>query len=335
LSPLFYAYGPCLSLNFFDGGEKSVFRGASLQDRCRYNCLLEDENTQKGGEVFELLKTEGGAAYHYLYMVGGVLLFSKGLNPPSCATEKIFLLTSNGKVSKVLNEQKIFLHQKIFLKRCFPAMPNSDDFMLESFIPLVETVATQFGANCEVALHDLRKPQESLIAISGSLTGRSLGAPITNYVLNLIKKHGDSVEQSCIYASKTSDGRRLKSSTTFIYNASGHVIGCFCINFCVEKFMSSSETLQEFCSVQDENENPGERFANDVHEVAQGIISDVMNKQSVPVERMDRSEKLDIVRELDARGLFLVKGTVEHVASCLGISKYTLYSYMDQVKESK
>ena len=214
-------------------------------------------------------------------------------------------------------------------------MPNSDDFLLRSFIPLVDTVVMQFGRNCEVALHDLRKPQESLIAISGSLTGRSLGAPTTNYVLNLVKKYGDDVRKNYVYASTTQDGRRLKSSTTFIFNMSGHVVGCFCINFCVEKFIFSSEALQEFYSVQEENEDPGEQFANNVNEVAKGIISEVMNKQSIPVPRMDRSEKLEIVRELDTRGLFLVKGAVEHVASCLGISKYTLYSYMDQVKEGK
>ncbi len=214
-------------------------------------------------------------------------------------------------------------------------MANPDDLLLESFIPLVKTVAAQFGANCEAALHDLRKPQESLIALSGNLTGRSLGAPITNYVLNLIKKYGDAVKENYIYPNKTADGRRLKSSTTFIFNASGHVIGCFCINFCIEKFLLSSESLEEFCSVQDEDKNSGERFANDISEVAQGIIDEVMSKQSVPAARMDRSEKLGIVRELDARGLFLVKGAVEHVAACLGISKYTLYSYMDQVKEGK
>jgi predicted transcriptional regulator YheO len=50
---------------------------------------------------------------------------------------------------------------------------------------------------------------------------------------------------------------------------------------------------------------------------------------------MDRNAKLRVVKELEQRGLFLVKGSVELVAERLGISKYTLYTYIDEIKQEE
>lgn len=93
---------------------------------------------------------------------------------------------------------------------------------LKPFVPIVNTLASQFGVNCEAALHDLSMPHTSLVAIAGELTHRKLGAPITNYVLNLLREHGDKVKDSYHYLSTTKDGKNFKSSTTFIRDKKGH-----------------------------------------------------------------------------------------------------------------
>ena len=89
------------------------------------------------------------------------------------------------------------------------------DLFFRPFVPIVDTIALQFGRDCEVALHDLRQPQSSLIAISGNLTKRVVGAPITDYVLRLLQTYGDAVKDRYIYYSSTQNGRKLKSSTTY------------------------------------------------------------------------------------------------------------------------
>lgn len=42
---------------------------------------------------------------------------------------------------------------------------------------------------------------------------------------------------------------------------------------------------------------------------------------------------MEIVRRLDERGVFLVKGSVDIVSTKLNISKYTIYNYLDQIKK--
>ncbi|WP_286974568.1 helix-turn-helix transcriptional regulator [Acetomicrobium sp. UBA5826] len=214
---------------------------------------------------------------------------------------------------------------------------ESIDSRLAVFLPLVETIANQFSPYCESVLHDLRKLDNSLVAISGNVTNRTLGAPITDFVLRMLKQYGDNVNNSYHYLATTKDGRRLKSSTTFIRDNKGHVIGCFCINFCIEAFLVSSDVIKDICSIRDpapEGENL-EQFANDVSEVVKLILEDVLKRQTLQPLRMEKSDKMDIVEELDSRGLFLVKGAINLVASKLEISKFTLYGYLDEIKKAK
>jgi hypothetical protein len=44
---------------------------------------------------------------------------------------------------------------------------------------------------------------------------------------------------------------------------------------------------------------------------------------------MDKADNVRVVRTLDARGIFLIKGAVEAVAYVLNVSRYTIYNYLD------
>ncbi|HXF56042.1 MAG TPA: helix-turn-helix domain-containing protein [Actinomycetota bacterium] len=50
----------------------------------------------------------------------------------------------------------------------------------------------------------------------------------------------------------------------------------------------------------------------------------------VPVEEMSRRQKQQVVRYLDERGAFLIKKAVERVAARLGVSRFTIYNYLDE-----
>lgn len=218
------------------------------------------------------------------------------------------------------------------MKRCESINPK-----LVPFLPLVEAIATQFAPYCEAVLHDLSNLDRSLVAISGNVTNRPLGAPITDYVLRLLKECGDNVKDNYIYHTTTRDGKRLKSSTTFIRDPEGHVIGCFCINFCIENFLFYNDAIKEFCSIPiiGDTPEPSEQFTNDISETVRLMFDEALRRQGIPPSRMGKSDKLEIVKELDDKGLFLVKGAIDLVASQLDISKFTLYGYLDEIKKSK
>ena len=60
------------------------------------------------------------------------------------------------------------------------------------------------------------------------------------------------------------------------------------------------------------------------------LVEDAERSIGKPVAAMSREEKRDVVRFLDDRGAFLIKKAVEAVASRLGVTRFTVYNYLDE-----
>ncbi|WP_443043308.1 helix-turn-helix domain-containing protein [Streptomyces sp. HM190] len=54
-----------------------------------------------------------------------------------------------------------------------------------------------------------------------------------------------------------------------------------------------------------------------------------------PLADLDRKAKQEIVRTLEARGAFSVRHGVETVASALGVSRFTVYNYLNRENAAK
>jgi predicted transcriptional regulator YheO len=68
-----------------------------------------------------------------------------------------------------------------------------------------------------------------------------------------------------------------------------------------------------------------------VEDIADQLIRKIIANSQHPF--MKRHEKIELIRFMDEKGIFLMKGSVEKVAEQLGISKVTVYSYLDEVKK--
>jgi predicted transcriptional regulator YheO len=206
---------------------------------------------------------------------------------------------------------------------------------LEALFPIASGIAETFGKNAEVVVHDLGQPENSLIFMAGNITGRKLGAPLTNLVLEAIKKSGDNASNLIGYQSTTKDGKMLKCSTIFVRDDQGKIIGCFCINLDITDFLTCQKILEYHTRTDNQVENnTQEEFYNDVNDAMGGIVQSVLNNYPIPVKLMEKEDKLQIVKRLDEKGVFLVKGAIDHVATILGVSRYTIYNYLDETRSA-
>lgn len=82
-------------------------------------------------------------------------------------------------------------------------------------------------------------------------------------------------------------------------------------------------------------------FKEDTTEKSMSVnVNDLLNElivQSVqhigkPVTLMTKEDKVEVVRLLNQAGAFLITKSGPKVCQFLGISKYTLYSYLDEIK---
>lgn len=206
--------------------------------------------------------------------------------------------------------------------------------VLLKLIPIAEGLAKTLGDNCEVVIHDLKNPEASLVYITGNLTRRRLGAPLTNLSLQILKQKGNDAHDLIGYETTTKDGRILKSSTIFVRNEHGAVIGCLCINFEISNLLTCIKLLQSFTKLNKGDDATKEKFFEDVNEAMEEIVSGVLKEYHIPVTLMEKDDKVRVVKNLEDKGVFLVKGSIDYVASILGVSRYTIYNYLDQVRSS-
>lgn len=47
------------------------------------------------------------------------------------------------------------------------------------------------------------------------------------------------------------------------------------------------------------------------------------------LDQLDRESKQDVVRRLDEEGAFVIRKAVEEVADALGVSRFTVYNYLN------
>jgi predicted transcriptional regulator YheO len=201
--------------------------------------------------------------------------------------------------------------------------------LLKTFIPIAEGIAKTFGDFCEVVLHDFSDHSSSIVAIFNShVTGRKIGSPMTSLGLEIIKK-GMQGEEDLINYSNTSKHGTIKSSSMFIKDENNQVIGCLCINIETVYLHVARQVIENLVSFEPVNQNK-ENFAPNINALQDQLIDEAIEAIGKPVPLMDKDDREEFIRYLDNKGLFLIKGAVQKVADLLGISKYTMYNYIDK-----
>lgn len=198
---------------------------------------------------------------------------------------------------------------------------------------LAHGIAAQFGDNCEVVVHDWSKPVDSTIVVieNGHVTSRQVGDPGTNLGLEIMRgtAAGDNRHN---YVTQTKDGRLLRSTSMYIKNKEGTIIGALCINFDITDLMVAEKTLQ---SLTASGLAPvRESFVSSVGDLLDTLIQETQEAIGRPAALMSKEDKIRFIHLLDQKGAFLIKKSGEKVCGYLGISKYTLYSYLDESKQN-
>jgi hypothetical protein len=76
---------------------------------------------------------------------------------------------------------------------------------------------------------------------------------------------------------------------------------------------------------------PAGAFTN-VHNALDELIALAEAQIGRPLSQMSRADKQQVVRILDERGAFALRKSVETVADALGVSRFTVYNYLDNAR---
>ena len=210
-------------------------------------------------------------------------------------------------------------------------MRHTLDFLKQ----LAHGLAIQFGSSCEIAIHDLKtKDLEKSIVYSenGHVSNRQTGDGPSGIVLETLQSDPSTIHDKLSYLTKTEDGRILKSSTFYIRDDDGSISYIFSLNYDITAFTAASTAIQSLIATKDNlpdltGDSP-RQITHNVNELLDLLIEQAVAKVGKPVAMMNKDDKVAVVQYLDHAGAFLITKSGDKVSSYLGISKFTLYSYM-------
>ena len=130
------------------------------------------------------------------------------------------------------------------------ALPLSDDGarVLEVLTSIIQPLAASLPANTEVVLHELGRLPNSVIAIAGNVTGRRIGDPATDLLLEQLR-NVDRERDRIGYHNVLPDGRQLRSTTMIVSDKAGTPVAALCINSDVSPWLAARSLIDGMVAV--------------------------------------------------------------------------------------
>ena len=202
---------------------------------------------------------------------------------------------------------------------------------------LALAITEQFGDNSEVVVHDLKggDAEHTIVAIeNGHVSQRQLGDGPSRIVLETLQ-HKDAGAPGDMrgYLTKTRDGRILKSSTVFLKDQAGEVEGVFSINYDITELLMAERAIDSILNHKTAGQEQPDRIPQNVNDLLDDLIEQSVALVGKPVAMMNKDDKNTAIQILNNAGAFLDTKSGDKVSKYFGISKYTLYSYIDAKKD--
>lgn len=204
---------------------------------------------------------------------------------------------------------------------------ENDRRLLSTYIPIVDCLGEFYGAYCEIVLHSFEDLHRSVIHIAnGHITGRTVGAPVTNIALEKLAGFKKSDSSWDVYFN-TESIRPFRSSSTLIVNLDGQPIGMLCMNLALDMPLNAMVGL-----LSANSDSRHENFTQDVNKLIldhlEPIKNTIYSNKNIP----SKNKNFEIIKELHEGGMFEFPAAHKIVSTELGISAATIYKHLRKIK---
>ncbi|HBV40350.1 MAG TPA: hypothetical protein DEF05_11860 [Erwinia sp.] len=208
--------------------------------------------------------------------------------------------------------------------------------LIKEMSAVMDALASVTGQHLEIVLHDLTQPASSVVKIiNGHISGRQPGSPLQSAPENDLgflglleqKPTGENPQVFKDYRTTSVRGTALQSATVMFRDENHQPLVSLCFNADHSALETAQTLLRQLlpASVPAEEISSLETRMNE-------IICSAM--PSSGIAGVSKKEKIAIVRTMQDKGLFIVRGGVEKAAKALGVTRYTIYNYLDEIKKA-
>lgn len=218
-----------------------------------------------------------------------------------------------------------------------------DEELLRHYKSLVAFLGKVLGSQYEVVLHVVTSEEEAYIGAiaNGEVSGRSLNSGLTDLARNMIKdKKYKDYDYLFNYVGKMSNGKEFSSSTYFIKDSEGELLGLLCFNFDTTKHKLVAQEILQLANIRlpiskmisdSQNDEYIEHFPGSIQDIIYDVVDFDLFQSDL---QLTKEKKISIIKELNDRNVFQMKGAVQEVSSALKISEASIYRYLQLIQRS-
>jgi len=219
------------------------------------------------------------------------------------------------------------------------------ELVRQTLSTVVELLGGMLGDNVEVVLHDLTRPESSVVAIAnGHISDRVVGDPILAGPKEDIgfaeaeqdaSATGDHNSVVDAYHTVNKRGDVLHSATAIFRDANGTPFAALCLNADMAVAQMAHAWLDRMLNrgARDKPAQESGRKPEQMGELMANVIGKAISAQGKPVSMMSKEDKLTAVAAMQSGGLFIVRGGVGRAAEALGVTRFTIYNYLDELRQ--
>ena len=191
-------------------------------------------------------------------------------------------------------------------------------------------IAVMFGEQCETIVHEMDGQKVKNLAIyNGHVSGRTTGSTLSIYGRDTMMDEEDpKVNLDLDYVNQmviTSSGKTMKSSTFHFRGEDYHfALG---INYDISVMSQMSRIMDGLLRTDATLQTSLFGTGNSL-EVVFESCSEMVKR---PFSQMQRADRLTLVSILKEKGFFQMQRSVPYAAERLGVTKYTIYNYLNEL----
>jgi predicted transcriptional regulator YheO len=198
---------------------------------------------------------------------------------------------------------------------------------VDRLAPVGEAIARLLSPHAEVVLHD--PATDRIVAIWNPLSRREVGESSLLGELDGLAETGRDVYGP--YPKSLPDGRRLSSVSAVLRDADGKAGLVLCVNVDRTAFEEAGRILAAFAAPV--AQQPRVLFERDWTETLNELVGDFVRDRGVPVERLSRDDRMELIGRLEAAGVLSQRRSVPTVARALKISRSALYQLLGDARK--
>ena len=192
------------------------------------------------------------------------------------------------------------------------------------------------GSSCEVVIHDFSDLAHSAVLIVGDISGRRPGAPVPDLDFITDSLNDESPDQ--LNYRIIINEQQYQSSTIWLRNPQGHIIGAMCINMDYSKYERMRGLLDELTAVVRSSDSRvvTNSFAKNLDDLLTQVVTQYTRQHEIAsVDAMSLQEKMEMIQLVEKNGLFKLRGASQRLAEMLNVSRASIYNYRAGVQEKE